>query len=242
MEKDPLLRGFKPLSNPRIILGSFPTWTLTTPDKSKGETSYQKRRQREQNGDFPFFYGSARNLFWEWFQKYVDSTLDPKDIVSIKAALEQHDIGITNLIRAAVRKGRSSFDYDLSQRTYNYMFFKKPENNIKILCTSKTVLNEMLLKKGFFDIYQRLGLHYNTAEISTQQSLLYSIGANTVLRQPIYRCLKTKQGHSIECLAIPSPGSPFRGLAYFGQKKGQPTKEFLEAYLRMAFNWFISGS
>ena len=101
----------------------------------------------------------------------------------------------------------------------------------------KTVLNEMLLKKGFFDTYQRLGLHYNTAEISTQRSLLDSIGANTVLRQPIYRCLKTKQGNSIECLAIPSPGVPFRGLAYFGQNKDQPTKEFWEA----TFVWPLIG-
>ena len=240
MEFDPLLKSFKPLRQPRIILGSFPTWTLTTPDITKGETEELKLKQRKENGDFPFFYGSSRNLFWSWYKEHAAIEIDVKNVGSIRKALKANNIGLTNIISSAKRKGVSSFDYDLTNRMYNYSFLAKPKGDIKILCTSKAVLNEMLLKKGFFAANKHLELVYDKdKESAFQEEFINRIGGAGPIKKPIYRCLVLKKGYRIKCLAIPSPGSPFRGLAYFGHKKGTPTKAFLKSYLREAFGWFL---
>ena len=67
MEYDKLLINQKPIVFSKIILGSFPTWALTSPDKDKGETSYQKNKKLKENGDVPYFYGQKATLFWSWY-------------------------------------------------------------------------------------------------------------------------------------------------------------------------------
>ena len=76
----------------KIILGSFPTWSITNPD------SDQKNSERKKNGDLPFYYGSSANRFWLWYQKYVDPQVSKENVESIQKSLEKRSIGITDMI------------------------------------------------------------------------------------------------------------------------------------------------
>jgi predicted ATP-binding protein involved in virulence len=135
------------IRKPKIILGSFPPWSLTEPDFEKFETLTQKEFERINNRDFPFFYGSYVNRFWNWYQKFIDEAISKEDIDSIQKSLKEKSIGITDVIISCTRKDRSALDKHLTNRTYNHQFFKYPKKGetIKILCTSKGVMNEMLL-------------------------------------------------------------------------------------------------
>lgn len=242
METDSLSLN-KKLSQKKIILGSFPTWTLTTPDKTKGETEEEKSAERRKNGDLPFYYGSSTNVFWNWYSAFVDDLVHPTDLIAIKNSLEKNKIGITNVITSAKRKEKSSFDYDLYDRTYNFNFFIYPrvEENLRILCTSKAVLNEMLFAKGFFEKHPSISKDID--ETSNLRKCIIN-GINEThgeMNQPICQALKVNGGGTIECVSIPSPGSPFRGLQYFGKPKEMQSKLFLRSYLKNVFSWFISS-
>ncbi len=242
METDSLSLN-KKLSQKRIILGSFPTWTLTTADKSKGESGEGKLIERRKNGDLQFYYGSSKNVFWNWYSAFVDNSVQPSDLIAIKRSLEKNEIGITNIITSAKRKGKSSFDYDLSDRTYNFNFFKYPgiNENLRILCTSKAVLNEMLLTNGFFEEHPSINKEAEGTAMLKNIILSGIDYTNEKINQPICQQLKLNSGGTIECVSIPSPGSPFRGLQYFGKPKEIDSKLFLRDYLRNVFTWLIGS-
>ncbi len=239
METDPLSIDRLVLDK-KIILGSFPTWSITTPDPEKAESEKDKRYVRKTNGDLKFYYGSSKNVFWSWYSVFVDNSVQPADLNAIKHSLERNGIGITNIIVRASRKDRSSFDYDLTNREYNYGFFKypKPDETLKILCTSKTVMNEMLLKSAFWKLYPELEVDPSLS--AALQAEIYNglHHKHEAITQSVCVVLKGQSGERIECASIPSPGSPYRGLSFFGKTKTMGSNEFLRQFLGNVFSWF----
>lgn len=229
------------LSELKIILGSFPTWTLTPPDPVQKETLEEKEYHRNKNKDVSFFYGSSGNMFWIWYKNFVDPKVSKADIKSIQNSLKKNKIGLTDVILQCNRKNRSSFDTDLTNRLYNHAFFNYPNKSkrIKILCTSKGVMNEMLLSKTFFSKHERLKININKS-ISHQSKIISKIGGDpNKIRKPFYHFIDCEKGGFIECLAIPSPGSPYRGLNAFGLNNPD-SDQYLNDYLKEAFLWFKS--
>ena len=122
MEQHPRLDLSKlPLSESKIILGSFPTWTLTEPDPERIDGTYEKELERKRNGDMPFFYGSSSNRFWSWYKIHVDENILLESIISIQNSLKKNRIGITDMIISCERKNKSALDKHLINRTYNYL-------------------------------------------------------------------------------------------------------------------------
>lgn len=233
----------KRLEQDKIILGSFPTWSLTKSDPIDENIEALKTRARAKNGDLDFYYGSAKNVFWSWYSAFCDPHVQPTDLIAIKESLKRNSIGITNIIARASRKGTSSFDYDLFDREYNHRFLKHPFSSfrMKILCTSKAVLNEMLLRKEFFEYYTSLEVQTQLShELSERIYTHIDINPDGI-SQPTCQVLTNSRTQRIECVAIPSPGSPFRGLQYFGKPKEMSSKRFLGLYLRNVFDWFSKG-
>ncbi len=225
----------------RIILGSFPTWPLTAIDSDKAETEEEKLIIRTLNKDFLYFFGSSTNKFWSWYKEYIDENIAPSDINSIQNSLCKNSIGITDILLSCKRKGRSALDKDLTSRTYNHNFFEYPNSNetIKILCTSKGVLNEMFLNKKFFKLHPQITIN-ETYSQEHQTAMVKAInGETSIVAHPLYQKLDFETGGAIECLAIPSPGSPFRKLDSFGNINVN-LEEYLKNYLSFAFNWFMS--
>ena len=54
------------------------------------------------------------------------------------------------------------------------------------------------------------------------------------IRTPIAKVIKTQCGGTIECVAIPSPGSPYRKLVDFGFHTTK-SKVFISEYLTSVF-------
>lgn len=222
----------------KIILGSFPTWSLTINYEQEKAIAIEKEANRLSNGDIQYFYGSRNNKFWNWYQKYIDKSIDINNIESISRSLFKNQIGITDVILSCVRKGKSALDKDLSKRNYNHSFFQYPNQNetIKILCTSKGVMNEMLLNKAFFKLHNNLRINIELSN-QFQDTIANSLGINTKLAKPLAKVLENNNGGIIECVAIPSPGSPYRRLIDFGHTSDN-NEIFLQKYLALAFSWF----
>ena len=225
----------------KIILGSFPVWSLTTSDNDDAVISHAKELARISSGDMQYFYGSSNNRFWSWYKAYIDNDIDKKDFKSIESSLKKYKIDITDMIFSCIRKGKSALDKDLSNRKYNHYFFRYPEKNetIKILCTSKGVMNEMLLNKLFFSRHEGLKIDDELSE-EFQNNIIQTLkGSSQNISKPFVRVLHVKNGGTIECFAIPSPGSPYRRLVDFGFNRGD-NKQFLQEYLSCVFTWFTS--
>ncbi|MFD2036062.1 hypothetical protein ACFSKL_14760 [Belliella marina] len=223
----------------KIILGSFPTWALTNPDPEKNETFKEKENERMKNGDLHFFYGSSTNKFWLWYQKYIDQKVAKNDIHSLINSLENNSIGITDVIMSCNRKNKSSLDKHLTNRLYNHHFFQIPKTGgkIKILCTSKGVMNEMLLNTQFFKMHNNLTLNLEKSLI-LQNQIIQDIMCDTeLIKKPICSVINVNSGGTIECIAIPSPGSPYRRLIDFGFNCND-ADNFLNNYLKATFKWF----
>lgn len=239
MEFHPRLQiGNLKVNQLKVILGSFPVWSLTH-DETNGNYNKTTHGENTKIGEFPYFYGSSINRFWHWYQKHIDCSIMLLDLVSIKDSLEKNKIGITDVILSCTRNGKSSLDKDLSQRTYNHDFllYPRPGEILKILCTSKGVLNEMLLCKKFFQLHQQI-TYDPIGSMSFQTSFIQEIDGNyNILKKPVFVQLNVEQGGIIQCLATPSPGSPFRRLTDFGIKT-QDLNNYLESYLINAFKWF----
>ncbi len=229
----------KKLNEQRIILGSFPTWALTLPDVDKGENVEEKELERIKNKDINYFYGSSINQFWNWYKEFLDHKISKENISSIDASLKSNKIGITDVIFSCERNNRSGLDKHLTNRTYNQSFFRYPAKGetIKILCTSKGVMNEMLLNKNFFALHPLLSIDYALSD-NYQAELIKKINGNlNSVRNPFYKIMTCESGGTIECMAIPSPGSPYRRLMDFGIKDQSP-QIYLSNYLKEAFSWF----
>ena len=226
------------LKQSKIIVGSFPTWSLS--DSFNKSISKEKEIARIKNNEVPFFFGSSTNQFWNWYNKYVDNEVIKKDIKSIKNSLKTNEVGITDLIISCKRKGKSSLDKHLTKRNYNHSFFQPPEKGetIKILCTSKGVMNEMLLNKKFFKIHPELQINLNKSQDFQNTIIRKTNGNSKFVKNPFCSLIETEFGGIIECVSIPSPGSPYRRLIDFGFDS-KDSKEFLDKYLKVVFDWLI---
>lgn len=223
----------------KIILGSFPVWSLTQTQNTEGFEINSKYLLNKKKGEFPFFYGSSTNRFWAWYKQYVDSDIILMDLKSIKNSLIKNKIGITDVILSCKRKNKSALDKDLSQRVYNHDFIKYPKygETLKILCTSKGVMNEMLLSKGFFKRHPQIKINDLTSRLF-QNAFMEEIGGDiTFLQKSIFIELEVDGGGIIQCLATPSPGSPFRKLVHFGHTYND-ADSYLNKYLFETFKWF----
>lgn len=227
------------LQEKKVILGSFPVWSLTKSDNHCEISEQEKREERAKRGDIDFFYGSYSNKFWQWYKLYLDEKILINDVESIKASLLSNHFAITDLIISCNRKGKSALDKHLYDRIYNYDFFRYPLENetIKILCTSKGLMNDMLLTKSFFKIHTNLSVNHNASHDFQSLFLSKISTSNRSIKNPFFVSLRSSSGGHIECLAIPSPGSPYRRLVDFGLDN-QKREDFLHNFLDLAFQWF----
>lgn len=229
------------ITQSKIILGSFPIWSLTQIDSGiKSETNSESIIIKRE-GEFPFFYGSSTNKFWEWYKKYVDIGIVTNDLNIIKNSLDRNEIGITDVILSCKRKNKSALDKHLSERIYNHEFITYPKlgETLKILCTSKGVMNEMFLHKIFFKIHQNISIN-EKASLEFQNEFIAKIGGDiNSIQKTVFVELQVHGKGIIQCIAIPSPGSPFRKLTNFGHRDGE-LNSYLDKYLKRAFNWFKS--
>ncbi len=218
------------LPESRIILGSFPTFPYTL--KGSPEKAADDKQKPA------FFYGSERNRFWNWYREFVDHESEKASIESLLKSLQRNGIGITDAIYSCERKGQSSADTDLTKRVYNHRFFRSPAagETIRILCTSKGVMNNMLLTPAFFREHPELFVNEHASK--EQQHLVLTRLGGTDPVQPLLRVLDVSGGGTIECRALPSPGSPYRSLKTFGFVSGD-AKQYLHAYLENTFDWFL---
>lgn len=223
---------------PKIILGSFPIWSLTKHELDRNDQSHFVSSRIKKNGEFPFFYGSTVNRFWSWYQTYIDGDIELLNKDSILSSLKTNQIGITDAILSCTRRGQSALDKDLSKRFYNHQFFTYPQPGdiTKILCTSKGVMNEMLLNKCFFQHHHRLQLDIAAACQFQNQFVKSIMGDPQFITKPIFTQIAVQDGGIIQCLALPSPGSPYRRLIDFGLHKVE-AQEYLDHYLKNAFAW-----
>lgn len=240
MEHHPRLdRQNLKINHAKIILGSFPIWSLTKHTDEAGNLIDTAFGAEGNTGEFPFFYGSSSNLLWKWYREYLDPEIVLLDVESIQHSLTKNKIGITDVILSCKRKGKSALDKDLFQRVYNYHFFNYPKVGevLKILCTSKGVMNEMLLSKTFFMQHERVSLNPETS-LSFQNEFIEKInGYHGVIKKPIFIELNVNGGGIIQCLSTPSPGSPYRRLIDFGYIDNIDLNQYLNKYLSEVFAW-----
>jgi len=91
MELNPRIKiSDSKLKESKIILGSFPTWSLSISEDK--EINKEKERARIENKEVPFFFGSSINKFWNWYNKYVDNKVVKNDVKSIKNSLKTNKI------------------------------------------------------------------------------------------------------------------------------------------------------
>lgn len=223
---------------PRIILGSFPIWSLTKHEMDVDDQPHFVSSRIKKTGEFPFFYGSTVNRFWSWYRTYLDGKIELLNKESILFSLRKNQIAITDSILSCDRKEKSALDKDLSNRVYNHKFFSYPPYGevTKILCTSKGVMNEMLLHKTFFQHHDRLKLNEPASNQFQDQFIKNIMGDPQLITKPIFRQLAVKDCGVIQCLALPSPGSPYRRLIDFGLHEAEAHK-YLDNYLKNAFAW-----
>lgn len=238
MEINPrLINNLEPLNEKRIILGSFPPWHLT-PSKNDKEKR-EKVEIIEHNRDGNFYFGTSHNLFWDWYKEKMDSTIEKQNISTIKKSLKNKSIGITDLIIKCERVGRSALDKNLKKREYHHVFFITPKKGevLKILCTSKGLMNEMLLNKQFFKTYKSAKINFSKSQ-KFQSKLVSQLSGNLdLISSPIFLQVDFENGGEVHCLSIPSPGSPFRKLSQFGFESNN-RNEYLNNYLELSFKWF----
>lgn len=223
---------------PRIILGSFPSWSVKhtykqTPDYHTNDILKERT--------IPYYFCNGTNQFWSWYKKFIDHSIEIYNINTLTESLVKNRIGITDVIISCNRKGKSSLDKHLIDKKYNQDFFIYPKKNerLKLLCTSKGLMNDMLLNSSFFKRHNSIRVNEQLSG-SLQSAFLnkFNGNVNSVIK-PIFNLLETKDSGVIECLSIPSPGSPYRKLENFGFN-GLDKTEFLSDYLRYSFEWFLS--
>jgi hypothetical protein len=187
-----------------------------------------------------FFYGSQYNDFWNYYSNHIDSEVSRlRGKRKIVASLERHKIAISDIILSCMRKGESASDSDLHSREYNYKMLGEffDSGVTKILCTSKGVLGmlEHVIAKQYFN--RRIQLLPQSVDLPQVKILDEIKGTLPSNAKPISMVF-LYENRRIEVLAIPSPGSPFRGLRYFGFKRDGNAGEYLSSLLGAAFDWF----
>lgn len=232
IESHPFLELGEAIPTSRMIVGTFPIYSLTKPET-------EHKIQLQQRGDLSFFYGSKRNKLWSWYKEYVDKAVEIESPQSILSSLQNKGIAISDVIMECSRINESFEDSKLKNVQWNLNLCAIIESRIdKIICTSKSTLGAMgwlrdkiLMPEGF-TVNQHRSIHLH-------QYILNTIPDHNSTVRLVAQVLQ-KGRRSIQIVAIPSPGSPNRRLIDFGYIKGvHTTSVFLNSYLRHAFNWFL---
>lgn len=233
LENHPYIEIGEAIAARRMIIGTFPIYSLTNPRTPR------KDQLRQERGDISFFYGSRANAFWSWYQRYVDATLDIRDPLSILSSLRRNEIAISDVIRQCERIGESFEDNDLRGKAWNVALGNQIYRSVdKIICTSKassgamgSLKDKVLIPSGFaVDQQESARLH---------QHILNGIPASNAQVIPIAQVL-TRDEKTVSIVSLPSPGSPERRLIDFGYRNGvHITSTYLQAYLTEAFTWFL---
>jgi G:T/U-mismatch repair DNA glycosylase len=229
-ETHPFLEIEKVPNATKLILGSFPVYSITLPENE------EKQKIRKSDGTVQFFYGSCRSSFWGLYHLYIDNGLEipiiPKEAMS---SLVKNQIAISDVISECERKGRSALDKDLTKRIYNIEMINEYLNSgvTKILCTSKGVMemfHDQVVKKSKTIIYQE-------SESRKWQSQIISKlkGDESQIKKLICKRYLFK-GKTIRLISIPSPGSPQRQLKQFGFAVSD-WRDYADKYFEFSFKW-----
>ena len=233
LEQHPFIQIGEAIPAKRMIVGTFPIYSLTNPRTPR------KNQLQLQRGDISFFYGSQANTFWSWYQQFVDPTVNIQNVQSILASLQTNKIAISDVIKECSRIDESFEDNKLRRKIWNRSLANIITGSIdKIICTSKAgsgamgwLRDKVLIPAGFV-----------VNQVATDQlhhRILNAIpGSNT---QVITIALVLKRARKeVSIVALPSPGSPERRLVDFGYVDGvHTTTTYLQSYLGQAFNWFL---
>lgn len=229
-ETHPFLEFGKVPNATKLILGSFPVYSITLPD------SEDKQRIRKSDGTVQFFYGSCHSSFWGLYHLYIDNGLQiPIKPELAVQSLENNNISISDLISECKRNGKSALDKDLTKCVYNIeMLNEYLESGVtKILCTSKRVMEMFhvhIVKKSKTIIYQE------SESKKWQSQFISDINGDESQIKKLICKQYTFKGKSIRLISIPSPGSPQRQLKQYGFK-GDDWRTYADKYFEFSFKW-----
>jgi hypothetical protein len=229
-ETHPFLEFGKVPNATKLILGSFPVYSITLPD------SEDKQRIRKSDGTVQFFYGSCHSSFWGLYHLYIDNGLQiPIKPELAVQSLENNNISISDLISECKRNGKSASDKDLTKCVYNIeMLNEYLESGVtKILCTSKGVMEMFhvhIVKKSKTIIYQE------SESKKWQSQFISDINGDESQIKKLICKQYTFKGKSIRLISIPSPGSPQRQLKQYGFK-GDDWRTYADKYFEFSFKW-----
>jgi G:T/U-mismatch repair DNA glycosylase len=229
-ETHPFLEFGKVPNATKLILGSFPVYSITLPD------SEDKQRIRKSDGTVQFFYGSCHSSFWGLYHLYIDNGLQiPIKPELAVQSLENNNISISDLISECKRNGKSASDKDLTKCVYNIeMLNEYLESGVtKILCTSKRVMEMFhvhIVKKSKTIIYQE------SESKKWQSQFISDINGDESQIKKLICKQYTFKGKSIRLISIPSPGSPQRQLKQYGFK-GDDWRTYADKYFEFSFKW-----
>lgn len=232
-EIHPFLQIGEAIPASRMIVGTFPIYSLTNP-RTQRKSSLQQDRN-----DISFFYGSRSNYFWSWYQQYIDADVNIQNPESIITSLTNKGIAISDVIQECLRIKESFEDNKLQQKQWNMQLSKVIESSIdKIICTSKSdsgamgwLRDKILIPSGFsVNQIASIDLHHEILDNIPDSN--HNIKLIAVVLQ--------KGDRRVEIVSLPSPGSPQRRLIDFGYvKTNQTTENYLSNYLLITFNWFL---
>ncbi len=229
-ETHPFLELGKVPNATKLILGSFPVYSITLPD------SEEKNRIRKSDGSIQFFYGSCKSSFWGLYHLYIDNSLEiPITSKEALSSLVKNQIAISDIIMECERNGRSAADSDLTKRVYNVKMIKGFLNNgiTKILCTSKGVMDmfhDQIAKKSNEFVFQEDESYKWQTEVMSKLKGSEIQIKKLICRQYVYK------GKTIRLISIPSPGSWQRQLKQFGFN-GSDSLSYADKYFEYSFKW-----
>ena len=229
-ETHPFLELGKVPNATKLILGSFPVYSITLPD------SEEKNRIRKSDGSVQFFYGSCKSSFWGLYHLYIDNGLEiPITSKEALSSLVKNQIAISDIIMECERNGKSALDKDLTKRVYNVKMIKEFLNYgiTKILCTSKGVMDmfhDQIAKKSEEFVFQEDESYKWQTEVMSKLKGSEIQIKKLICRQYVYK------GKTIRLISIPSPGSPQRQLKQFGFP-GDDWRTYADKYFEFSFKW-----
>ncbi len=234
IESHPYLHTCEAIAASRMIVGTFPIYSLTNP-----RTPRKEQLQQERN-DISFFYGSRSNYFWSWYKKYIDALVDVQNPQSIIDSLRMKKISISDVVKSCSRVDESFEDNKLRNKIWNDSLATVIEQSVdKVICTSKSAsgamgwLVEKILIPSGFTVNQN-----ESAQLHLH--ILNTIAQSNKQVKPVAKVL-TKDKRTVKIIALPSPGSPQRRLSNFGYVKDvHSTTDYLNQYLLETFNWFMT--
>ena len=98
-------------------------------------------------------------------------------------------------------------------------------------------MNNMLLNNSFFKVHSELKINVFESTILQNNIIRKTNGNSKLIKNPFCISIKNNKGGIIECISIPSPGSPYRRLMDFGCDSKE-LQSFLDNYLEEVFDWF----